>query len=297
MNMSDPLFPNCVDSLKKASKDGIELIIVDNGSDQQSFELLKKLKPERLICDGINHGVAGAFNIGASLAKGEILIFVTHDVILHSDCIDYIVETSVSNPLYGAIGCKLLYPDNLHIQHAGAYLKYPRCIGYHYGRFEEDQGQYDKPMLVDYVTGAVFGVPKKLWEKVDGFDERFYPAYYEDSDFCFRLNQMGYKSFYQPKAIAIHGENSSTKTNSKTRLRYLHQNRFRFVLKHLKKDDVIDKFLPEEITAFTLIEDDIERDVLREIYQSGSDIFLTSLIDKKREIIELLTRLRNAISD
>ncbi len=297
-NNSHPLFPECIKSLIKSKRSEFEYIVVDNGSNEQSIDLMRcELKPDKMITNYKNIGIANAFNIGAMLATSPILIFITHDVVPDPTCFEILVTTIKSDNSIGPVGCKLLYPDRKHIQHAGAYLELPRCIGFHFGRLKKDKGQFDDQVFVEYVTGAIFGVSKYLWIVNKGFDNRFFPAYYEDTDFCIRLRKLGFHSFYQPKAVAIHGENSSTVNRPRSRAWLLHLNRFRYVFKHLSKDELIGSFVSEEIDAFYESCDKFERAALKRVYKWFYLHEYLSDHKNDKNVGEIVKQIREKIND
>ena len=66
---------------------------------------------------------------------------------------------------------------------------------------------------VDYISGAAILIPRKLWEQIGGFDERFAPAYYEDTDLAFEVRKAGYRVVYQPRSKVVHFEGISNGTD------------------------------------------------------------------------------------
>jgi GT2 family glycosyltransferase len=82
---------------------------------------------------------------------------------------------------------------------------------------------------VDFCTGASIAVRTDLWRELGGFDERYAPAYYEDTDLAFRIREAGFRTVYQPRSVAIHYE-AVTHGKDETRgiRRYLVENRKKF---------------------------------------------------------------------
>jgi GT2 family glycosyltransferase len=157
----------------------------------------------------------------------------------------------IINPLetrndIGVVGCKLYYPNSHIIQHAGGIL-YPNMMCDHFGNGEEDKGQYDEERFVDFVTGAAFATKRSLLEKLNGFDENFFPAYYEETDFCVRIRKTGLKILYNPKAVAYHYESSSLTKLSESFYKTFYKNRILILVKHYSIKDWLTKFLPFEI--------------------------------------------------
>ena len=86
---------------------------------------------------------------------------------------------------------------------------------------------------VDYVSGALLATPRNLFLGVGGFDSDFAPGYYEDTDYCFRLRDLGYEVLFQPAATIVHGEGGTAGTDQAAGMkRYQEINRRRFQARH-----------------------------------------------------------------
>jgi len=99
---------------------------------------------------------------------------------------------------------------------------------------------------VDYVTGAALALRRDILDTLGFFDEGFYPAYYEEVDFCFRVRGAGYAVRYVPGAVATHHEHAVVGEESDLYLRCFHRNRLRFVLKHRGPRYFVDELAPAE---------------------------------------------------
>ena len=110
------------------------------------------------------------------------------------------------------VGSKFIYPNGT-LQEAGG-IVWNNGQGLNYGRGNNsDLPEYNYIKEVDYISGASILIIKSIWEKIGGFDERFIPSYYEDTDFAFELRKKGYKVFYQPKSVVEHYEGISNGNN------------------------------------------------------------------------------------
>src|SRR5262249_5568942 len=105
-------------------------------------------------------------------------------------------------------------------------------ISNHFGKGEEDTGKYDTPREVDYVMGAAIAVRRGLFEQLGGFDEDFFPAYYEEADLCAQLHRLGYKIVYVPAALLDHHEAVTLGPATRRFRRLYHRMRLRYVLKN-----------------------------------------------------------------
>jgi GT2 family glycosyltransferase len=196
----------CLKSVRE-NTDGIdyEIIVVDDCStDEMSKRLLADseliyLRNER------NIGFIKSCNKGASHATGEILIFLNNDTEVNEGWLSALLETFYSFDDAGIVGSKLLNSDET-LQEAGGII-WNDGSGWNFGRGNDPTDwQYNYVREVDYVSGACLAIKRDVWNQCSGFDELYTPAYYEDSDLCFSVRELGYKVYYQPRSIVIHHE-------------------------------------------------------------------------------------------
>jgi GT2 family glycosyltransferase len=217
----------------------LEVICVDNASSDTSAVLIAECYPQvQLYCQPANLGFAGGINAGVRVAKGDLFVLLNQDCMVQRDWLAHILAAMDENPEWGIAGCTLLDADG-KVEHAGAYLDYPSIRGVHIL-----EPALTAPHTVNhttgYVTGALFVIRRSLWEEIGPFDEDFYPAYYEETDFCYRARRAGYAIGYVPQAQAIHLRSSSDWHRDP-----LHHaanqelSRYRFVIKHLCEEDVL----------------------------------------------------------
>jgi GT2 family glycosyltransferase len=227
-----PYLAPCLDALLRQSHPVDDILVVDNASADGSPDLVTARYPAvRLIRNPINVGVAAGWNIGVNAALGNLLAFINQDVVLAPTWVAEVIRAFSSNSRIGIVGSKLLYADDMTIQHAGGHVLPPRLATTHRGAQELDYGQYDSPSTVDYVTGAAFAMPRHLLVRVGLFDERFHPAYYEDVDMCLRVTRAGFSTLYWPHAVARHWESTSLGRATPAFYQAYHLNRFRLAFK------------------------------------------------------------------
>jgi GT2 family glycosyltransferase len=190
----------------------IEVIVVDDASPAGSTTGLEQVDGIRLIVNPRNLGYLRSCNAAARIANGEFLLFLNNDTEVLPDWLDPMLALFRARPDVGAVGAKLVYPDGT-LQEAGGII-WSDGSGWNYGRFGDPSAPaFNYVREVDYCSGAALLVPRAVFAALGGFDERYAPAYYEDTDLCFRLRQCGLKTLYQPRAAVIHVEGASHGTD------------------------------------------------------------------------------------
>jgi GT2 family glycosyltransferase len=228
----------CLRSALESLPPPFELIIVDNASTDDTSALLARIRGARVIRNRKNRFFGPACNQGASVAKGKHLLFLNSDAFVREGCISSLVNTMESAPDVGAAGAKLIWRNGL-LQEAGSIVwRDGSALGY--GRGDDpSKPEYCYARDVDYCSAACLMVRSDLFENSGGFDERFTPAYYEDTDLCMRLWTSGYRVVYDPGAVAVHVEYAGTSFDTAERLMAMQQSLF--VAKHRK---TLGKHLP-----------------------------------------------------
>ncbi len=209
------LTANCLKSIYKVkNKTNFELLIIDNGSTDETVKGLKEFsnrhKNIKVILNENNLGFAKANNIGAKAAKNNLLLFLNNDTVVTDYWLDELVNTS-DNEKVGIAGAKLLYPGTNNIQHAGVVIadQPQKIFPYHIFANEEKDFRISN-FIQEYqaVTGACLLIKKDLFIQVNGFDENFINGY-EDVDLCFKIRELGFQVIYNPKSVVIHYESKS----------------------------------------------------------------------------------------
>jgi len=236
----------CLSSLESSSHSEIEVLLVDNGSTDGSIQWVEATFPEiRVVANGQNLGFAGGMNRGIIEARGRFIAFLNQDTTVRPEWLENLV-TALEDPAVGIAGSKIYYPDGVTLQHAGGIIRYPQALADHYGYRQRDQGQWDQVKDVDYVTGAAFATRRDVLESIGVFDEGFHPAYFEDTDLCFRARDAGYRVVYVPGAVLVHHESATTVRDSFGYYLAYHTARLRFILKHYSVLQITDDFYPAE---------------------------------------------------
>jgi GT2 family glycosyltransferase len=196
----------CLESIK-ASRPGpaYEVIVIDDGSTDGTERTLGRIEGLHYVRNTHNLGFIASCNRGAAVARGEYLLFLNNDTTVTDGWLDALVETFHTMPDTGLAGAKLIYPDG-RLQEAGGVI-WRDASGWNYGNGDDpDHPRFNFVREVDYCSGACIMVPRKLFHALDGFDSRYAPAYYEDTDLAFKIRDAGHKVIYQPMARIIHHE-------------------------------------------------------------------------------------------
>lgn len=207
-----------------------EVVIVDNASTDGTKDFLNLLVGDvKVIANETNLGFTEACNQGAQAAIGKYLVFLNNDTQPQSGWLENMIALAERDPTVGAVGAKLVYPDGT-LQEAGGII-FSDGNGWNYGRgMRPSDPRFNFVREVDYCSGAALLVRSDLWKSVGGFDLRYAPAYYEDTDLCFAIRRAGYRVLYQPAAVVIHYEGATAGTNlSVGTKKYQAINRTKFV--------------------------------------------------------------------
>lgn len=220
---------NCLEAVFAQSGDRLlEVICVDNASPDEAASIITQRFPQvRLISQPVNLGFAGGVNSGLQAARGEVGVLLNQDCIVQAGWLEALLDALAAHPEFGIAGCTILNADGT-LNHAGAQLRRPLAQGEHL----TDRGN-DEPRAVDYVTGAAMAIRRATWETIGLFDDGFYPAYYEEVDFCYRARQHGFQIGYVPTALVQHLFSSREWQHDPIRHWATQQHcRYRFVCKH-----------------------------------------------------------------
>ncbi len=199
----------CLRSLQEVRGLSLEVVVVDNGSSDETAELLDRLDCVRVIRPGQNLGYIEACNRAARAASGEFILFLNNDTELLPGTVEQAVAAIRRDPSVGAVGGRLILPGG-ELQEAGSIVwNDGSCEGHGRGG-SPWAGEFSFAREVDYCSAALLLTPRRLFEDLGGFDDRFKPAYYEDADYCIRLWQAGRSVLYHPGVTALHFEFASS---------------------------------------------------------------------------------------
>ena len=208
-----------------------EILVVDDGSSDQTGDWMAQVSGLHYHRRAQNGGFIAACNDGAARARGEFLVFLNNDTVPQPGWLDALLETFDHTPDTGLAGAQLLYPDG-RLQEAGGVV-FSDGSAWNYGRFESPQDpRFASLRAADYCSGAAIAIRRELFHSLGGFDTRYAPAYYEDTDLAFAVRARGQRVLYQPRSRVVHleGITSGTDLNSGAKA-YQARNRERFAQK------------------------------------------------------------------
>jgi GT2 family glycosyltransferase len=222
-------------SLRRITYPEVEIILVDNASNDRSFLQLRDEFPEiNIICSKENLGYAGGNNLGIQAASGSLILLLNNDVEVSRGFLEPMVDIFLSNPNTGMVSPKILYYGRGEaIQYAGSEGINPWTgRGKKTGHREIDNGQYNYVKATALVHGACVLVSSKLIKTVGMMDESYF-IYYEEHDWAERAKQKGYELYYAGTAKVYHKESMTTGKDSPFHSYYMSRNRLLFLRRNV----------------------------------------------------------------
>jgi GT2 family glycosyltransferase len=214
----------------------LELIIVDNGSDEDPSAACKAICPEvKMVLTGKNLGFAGGNNAGIKAAKGDYIFIVNNDTEFTANIIEGLLEIFEKYPDAGIVSPKFQYFFHKGtIEYAG-YQSVNIFSGRNamIGCKEKDQGQYNTIQVTNYAHGGAMMVSRKVIQEVGLLPELFF-LYYEEFDWCEQIKRKGFKVYYQPASLIYHKESMTTGKASPLKTFYLTRNRILFMRRNTR---------------------------------------------------------------
>jgi GT2 family glycosyltransferase len=192
----------------------IEVIVVDDCSTDETPAWLERTTGIHALRQEPNQGVGAAMARGAAEARGQHIVFLNNDTEPQPGWLDALVG-AIALPGVAAAGSRLVYPSGL-MQECGAVVARDGN-GVNLGNgTDPDSPEWRHVRDVDYCSAAALLVRRSAFEQVGGFDVRFRPAYYEDTDLCFALRAAGGRVVVAPRSVVVHHEGASHGTDHRT---------------------------------------------------------------------------------
>jgi N-acetylglucosaminyl-diphospho-decaprenol L-rhamnosyltransferase len=233
----------CLDA---ALPTGAEIVVLDNQSRDNTCAEVQR-RQVRLIANAENLGFAAAVNQGFRVTAAPFVLLLNPDAVLLT-AIDPL-RRQCALPGVGAAGGQLTGADGrpqagfmvrrlptpaaLCLEVLGLNRLWPRNpVNWRFRCYDLDPRE-ENPVAVEQPAGAFLMVNRHAWESLGGFDEQFHPLWFEDVDFCYRMNALGLKVFYVPEAVAKHdGAHSIRSIRVEQRQIYWYGSLLRYAAKH-----------------------------------------------------------------
>ena len=239
----------------------MEVIVVDNASNNQEAEAITKRYPQvKVIQSEQNLGFAGGNNLGIQASQGKYLFLVNNDTVFKDFNIQALIDRIESSPEIGIVCPKIRFAwGNNPIQFAG-YTPLSRITvrNHAIGFNEEDRGQYDTAHPTPYAHGAAMLIRRDAIGEV-GLMPECYFLYYEELDWSMMFTRAGYQIWYEPNCTIYHKESQATGQNSPLRSYYLIRNRLLLIRRNPQEFNKVLAYMylfgivaPRDILKFSL---------------------------------------------
>lgn len=188
-----------------------DVIVADNCSNDDSIAYLKQNHPNiNIINNPLNEGFAKGYNLALKQIQAEYYVLLNSDVEVTENWLEPVLNLMESDKSIAACQPKILDFKNKELfEYAGASggfidkYGYPFCRGRIFNSLETDQHQYDNQEEIFWATGACMFIRAEAFWKVNGFDDDYF-AHMEEIDLCWRLKNIGYKIYVEPKSKVYH---------------------------------------------------------------------------------------------
>lgn len=233
---------------------GWDIIVVDNASTDQTLEKARSFAPAiSIIANTENKGFAGAVNQAVERTESKIFIILNPDTVAKPGSLDAL-SLALTSENAGAAGGLLVDAEGKpetgftvrrfptlasalaetlllnRLWPRNPWNRRYRCLDL----------DYSQPQLVDQPAGACLAMTRAAWLDVGGFDEGFFPVWFEDVDFCRRLRERGWKILYRPEAVFVHaGGHSVNKLSFVERQTFWYRHLLRYFGKHHQRWEII----------------------------------------------------------
>jgi len=241
----------CLDSIEENTQlDSLEVIVVDNGSKDSVEELLNRDYPlVRFIGNDSNQGYTRPMNQSLQAARGKFLMQLNPDTSILPAAFDQLIDFMDGNPEIGICGPKVLNRDGSFQKQCRrgeprplAMISYflrlsslfpnSKLLGGYLLGYEDE----DATIEVDALSGSCMVIRREVIDQIGYLDEQFF-AYQEDTDFCIRARQAGWKVYYYPRAQVIHyGGQGGSKVEPYRSIIEWHRSYWLYYKKHLADD-------------------------------------------------------------
>jgi GT2 family glycosyltransferase len=195
--------PVCIESLRQQSYPAVEILLVDNASQDDSLEILASYPEVHTLPQKSNLGFTGACNVGLAAAKGSIRVLLNNDTETDPGWIAAVVAAFERHPEVGVVASKMRLfnrRDTLHT--AGDYVT-PDGMAHNRGVWKQDAGQFDRPAYVFSACGGSAAYRASMLDEIGLLDRDFFFSF-EDVDLAWRAQLAGWRCLFAPDALVYH---------------------------------------------------------------------------------------------
>ena len=231
--------------LRYSEAEGVEVCVADNGSTDQSVEMLRREFPSvrRILLDG-NHGFADGYNLALRQVEAEYVVLLNSDVEVTGQWLQPMATYLDAHPEVAACQPKIRsWRQKEWFEYAGAAGGYMDIYGYPYCRgrmlhvVEKDEAQYDTPADILWATGACLFIRTAVYKEVGGLDAGFF-AHQEEIDMCWRLRSRGYRLVCTPQSVVYHVGGATLQVESPRKTFLNFRNNLLMLYKNLPEKDL-----------------------------------------------------------
>jgi len=209
----------CLQTLRETLPSAFEgeVIVVDDASSDGTGAWLDELASRdsriKVLRNTKNRGFLRSVTRGAEAAEGDVLLFLNNDTILLPGWLPPLLRIFAERSDAGAVGGRLLYPDGRLQEAGGLVFADGSAWKLGYGELDPEASIYSYVREVDYCSGCLLATPRALFDELGGFDERYAPGFYEDTDYCLAVREHGLRVIYQPECTIVHVEGGTAGTD------------------------------------------------------------------------------------
>ena len=228
-----------IESLTRITYPNIEVIVVDNHSENDNPHIIKERFPAVVLYESnVNMGFAGGNNLGIMRARGDYVLLLNNDTIVDKGFLEPLVARMQSDPRIGCVSAKLrFYYDRSVIQFAGyTPIDHHTMRSFAIGYREKDKGQHDKDKEIPYAHGAAMMVSMNVIKEI-GIMSYIFFLYYEEADWSYRIKKAGYTIWYVHNSLVYHKESISVGKLSASKVYYQNRNRIVFMRRNVHGKD------------------------------------------------------------
>jgi len=225
------LLKDCFQSLQRIDYPDYELIMVDNGSQDGSIEYVKQNFPDvRILALDRNYGYAEGNNLGASIAKGELLVFLNNDTCVDKNWLIELVKPILEDSKIAICGSKVVYYNHPEIIEFAGGMILSNGMAIHVDLPEQEGYNYNIPRYTSHAYGAAMLIRRDIFQRLNGFDEDYF-IYNEELDLCWRCWLLGLRVLFVPSSVMFHKQ-TGPQLLEWERIYYAQSNHIRNILKN-----------------------------------------------------------------